>query len=150
MPKSPAAPAAAQASAASAAPVAAQKDAQQVEEGEDDQALQKGFKGQASKDMQNVSGYFDERVGDKVDEGKIGKASRKSQASLAMTFLTDVSKKQKAQKSARDKELAKVVLTKEDVELIMNEFQIGKGTAERALRESKGDVLETLRRLIAA
>ncbi|KND02592.1 uncharacterized protein SPPG_03048 [Spizellomyces punctatus DAOM BR117] len=139
MPKKPAA--AAQASAASAAPVAAQKDSQQVEEGEDQEAQQKGFKGQATKDMQNVSGYFDERVGDKVDEGKIGKA---------MTFLTDVSKKQKAQKSARDKELAKVVLTKEDVELIMNEFQIGKGTAERALRESKGDVLETLRRLIAA
>lgn len=37
-----------------------------------------------------------------------------------MTFLTDVNKKQKAQKSAKDKELDKVVVSKEDVELVVS------------------------------
>ncbi|KAJ3278576.1 hypothetical protein HK104_002206 [Borealophlyctis nickersoniae] len=65
-----------------------------------------------------------------------------------MTFLTDVSKKQKAQRTARDKELDKVTISKEDVELIMTELEISKAQAERALKENKGNAVETLRKLL--
>ncbi|KAJ3044244.1 hypothetical protein HK097_001551 [Rhizophlyctis rosea] len=105
---------------------------------QDDAEPETGLKGQANKDMQAVTGYFEEK--NSVDENKIGKA---------MTFLTDVNKKAKPQKSARDTELAKVVISKEDVELVMTQLEITKIQAERALRENKGDAVETLRQLIA-
>ncbi|KAI8915515.1 CG9922-like protein [Powellomyces hirtus] len=118
--------------------VAPAKDVDGAEDGDEEQ-VETGVKAQANKEMQNVSA-FDDEAGDNVDEDKLGKA---------MSFLTDVNKKQKAQQSARDKELAKVVIGKEDVELIMNEFQVTKVQAEQALRENKGNVLNTMRQLVS-
>lgn len=50
---------------------------------------------------------------------------------------------------ARDEELAKVKITKEDVELIVREYEITKQQAELALRQSNGDVVQALVRLLA-
>ncbi|KAJ3043915.1 hypothetical protein HDV00_003955 [Rhizophlyctis rosea] len=108
-----------------------------VEEQEEAQQ-ETGLRGQANKDMRAVTGYFEDR--EMVDENKIGKA---------MSFLTNVGKSQKSQVSARDKELAKIVISKEDVELVMNQLEITKPQAERALRENKGNAVETLRKLIS-
>ena len=49
-----------------------------------------------------------------------------------------------AEKLAREKELAKVLIKKEDVDLIMQELEIPKGKAERTLREHQGNVVEAL------
>lgn len=51
---------------------------------------------------------------------------------------------EKAAKLQREKELAKVVIRKEDVDLIVEEMEIPRSAAERSLREHKGDVVEAL------
>ncbi|RUS26990.1 hypothetical protein BC938DRAFT_483856 [Jimgerdemannia flammicorona] len=114
--------------------------AAQVDGDEPEQVEEKGIRGQASKDMQNVTGYVNEEAAGKdVDEAKLGKA---------MSFLQDAAKKQKEEQLAKINEVEKVVVSKEDVELIMSEMQVTKPVAERHLRENKGDVLETLRKMV--
>ncbi|XP_053202359.1 huntingtin-interacting protein K-like [Panonychus citri] len=49
-----------------------------------------------------------------------------------------------AKKNARQKELAKVIIKKEDVELIVKELDIPKSVAEMKLREHGGNIVETL------
>uniref|UniRef100_A0A8C0IQH9 Huntingtin interacting protein K n=1 Tax=Chelonoidis abingdonii TaxID=106734 RepID=A0A8C0IQH9_CHEAB len=44
----------------------------------------------------------------------------------------------------QEKELAKVTIKKEDLELIMNEMEISRAAAERSLREHMGNVVEAL------
>ncbi|KFV64927.1 Huntingtin-interacting protein K, partial [Dryobates pubescens] len=44
----------------------------------------------------------------------------------------------------REKELAKVTIKKEDLELIMTEMEISRAAAERSLREHMGNVVEAL------
>lgn len=47
-------------------------------------------------------------------------------------------------KLAKEKELAKVSIKKEDVDLIAEEFEISRTRAERTLREHAGNVVEAL------
>ena len=49
-----------------------------------------------------------------------------------------------AKRMAREKELAKVSIKKEDVELIVKEMEISKDKAERTLREHTGNIVEAL------
>lgn len=49
-----------------------------------------------------------------------------------------------AEQLARERELAKVAINKEDVDLILNELEISKTKAERTLREHQGNVVEAL------
>lgn len=50
---------------------------------------------------------------------------------------------------AREEELAKVSITKDDVDLIMRELDITKQQAELALRQSSGDVVQALVKLLS-
>ena len=49
-----------------------------------------------------------------------------------------------AEKRALERELAKVSIKKEDVDLIADEMEISKARAERTLREHHGNVVEAL------
>ncbi len=49
-----------------------------------------------------------------------------------------------AERQARERELAKVQVSKEDVDLIAEEMEMPRTKAERALREHGGDVVEAL------
>ena len=49
-----------------------------------------------------------------------------------------------AERAAREKELAKVSITQENVDLIVEELEISKAKAERTLREHNGKVVEAL------
>ena len=49
-----------------------------------------------------------------------------------------------AKRIAKEKELAKVSIKKEDVDLIVEEMEISKSKAERTLREHAGNVVEAL------
>ncbi|RKO89093.1 hypothetical protein BDK51DRAFT_29209 [Blyttiomyces helicus] len=121
-----------------------------IPEDDADAAAQKGYKGQAKKDMESVTGYFEEAK-DNVDESKLDQA---------MNYLEDVSNKAKAQRTAHpplmlrtpritsDKELDKIVISKDDVDLIMRELEIAKAPAERALREHNGSVVDALAFLV--
>uniref|UniRef100_A0A9J8B921 Nascent polypeptide-associated complex subunit alpha-like UBA domain-containing protein n=2 Tax=Cyprinus carpio TaxID=7962 RepID=A0A9J8B921_CYPCA len=53
-------------------------------------------------------------------------------------------KKYQARIWKREKELAKVTIKREDVELIMGEMEISRAVAERSLREHMGNVVEAL------
>jgi len=53
-----------------------------------------------------------------------------------------------AERLARERELAKVAIAKEDVELIVTEMEIPRERAERCLREQGGDVVAALTALV--
>jgi NACalpha-BTF3-like transcription factor len=59
-------------------------------------------------------------------------------------FLGNKQVEEAAKKSAKEKELAKVSIKKEDVDLIADEMEISKTKAERTLREHAGNIVEAL------
>nr|CAD7451375.1 unnamed protein product [Timema bartmani] len=62
----------------------------------------------------------------------------------AMSIIGDRRNKEAAEKMARERELLKVSIKKEDVDLIMRELEISRSKAERTLREHHGDVVQAL------
>lgn len=52
--------------------------------------------------------------------------------------------KEKNEKAERERELAKVVIKKADVDLIVQEMEIARAEAERSLRENQGDLVQSL------
>ena len=61
-----------------------------------------------------------------------------------MTFLDNKQVEEAAKRVEKEKELAKVSIRKEDVDLIADEMEISKSKAERTLREHAGNVVEAL------
>jgi len=55
-----------------------------------------------------------------------------------------------AENMTKENELAKVVISKEDVEFIMYEMELPKEKAERTLREHGGDAVKALSALVDA
>lgn len=49
-----------------------------------------------------------------------------------------------AERLAKERELAKVSIKKEDVDLIVEEMEVPRAKAERCLREHQGNVVEAL------
>ncbi|KAI9029306.1 hypothetical protein DFJ74DRAFT_703122 [Hyaloraphidium curvatum] len=97
-------------SPASKKPAAKADDPAAEPEGADDEEeVQKGEKGKASKDLSNVTGYLPEEAGANVDASKLN---------TAMTAITDAKATASARK-ARERELEKVVIAKEDLELVL-------------------------------
>ncbi|KAH7041787.1 hypothetical protein BKA57DRAFT_472669 [Linnemannia elongata] len=92
--------------------------------------------------MKNMTGYQQETEREGVDSDKLEKA---------MSSITDIVKKQKADKaSSGSKEVEKLVLAKEDVELVMAEMDLTKALAEKYLKEHGGDITKTLDALVSA
>ncbi|KAF9295355.1 hypothetical protein BGZ74_010847 [Mortierella antarctica] len=111
------------------------------DDGEEEEKAEKGQSGEAKAAMKNMTGYQPEVERSGVDSTKLEKA---------MSLLTDVGKKQKAEKAAAHKEVEKVTLAKEDVELVMAEFELTKPVAEKYLKEHGGNVIKTLDALVLA
>ena len=51
-------------------------------------------------------------------------------------------------KSAHEKELEKVVVNKEDIDVLVAELELTRPLAERSLREHGGDLKQTLKALL--
>ncbi|XP_056428023.1 huntingtin-interacting protein K [Hyla sarda] len=95
----------------------------------------------ADKPRKHDSGAADlERVTDYAEEKEI----QSSNLETAMSVIGDRRSREQKAKQEREKELAKVTIKKEDVELIMNEMEIPRSSAERSLREHMGNVVEAL------
>ncbi|KOC59886.1 Huntingtin-interacting protein K [Habropoda laboriosa] len=62
----------------------------------------------------------------------------------ALSIIGDQRNKEAAEKKAREKELLKVSIKKEDVDLIMKEMEISRNVAEQTLREHGGNVVDAL------
>ncbi|CAG2108182.1 unnamed protein product, partial [Medioppia subpectinata] len=95
----------------------------------------------AKKVAKHDSGAADlEKVTDFEEEREISSQDIEN----AMSLFGDKRSKETAERVARMRELAKVVIKKEDVELIMKEMEIPRSTAELKLRECAGSVVEAL------
>ncbi|KAF9280294.1 hypothetical protein BGZ68_007329 [Mortierella alpina] len=112
------------------------------EDEEDKESEEKGQGAEANAAMRNMS------VGSQQDVERNGVDSTKLEQ--AMSLMKDVKKKQKADREAGQREGEKVVLAKQDVELVMAELDLSKALAEKHLKEYGGDVVRTLEVLVAA
>lgn len=61
-----------------------------------------------------------------------------------MKLVDNKQEEEAAKRLLKEKELAKVSIKKEDVDLIVEEMEISKSKAERTLREHAGNVVEAL------
>eukprot|EP00093_Oithona_nana_P005828 05828.XXX_88969_88561_1 [CDS] Oithona nana genome sequencing. len=94
------------------------------------------------KEKKHDSGAADlEKVTDYAEEKEIGSSSA---AEDAIAVINNKQVEEAAKRMAREKELAKVSIKKEDVELIVKEMEISKDKAERTLREHAGNIVEAL------
>jgi len=81
-----------------------------------------------------------EKVTDYVEETEIAPQN----IADAMRAVSDRQAKEAAEKQLLEKELSKIKILKEDVDLIVQEMEIPQSVAERKLREHRGDVVEAL------
>ncbi|XP_070148659.1 huntingtin-interacting protein K [Polyergus mexicanus] len=82
-----------------------------------------------------------EKVTDYAEEKEI---SSSDGFSCALSIIGDRRNKEAAEKKAKEKELLKVSIKKEDVDLIMKEMEINRVLAEQTLREHRGDIVDAL------
>ncbi|XP_071444274.1 huntingtin-interacting protein K [Hetaerina americana] len=82
-----------------------------------------------------------EKVTDYAEEKEI---SASDAFTGAMTLIGDRRNKEAAEKMAKERELLKVSIKKEDVELIVKEMEIPRSKAEHTLREHHGNIVEAL------
>ena len=87
-----------------------------------------------------------EKVTDYAEEKEISAGD----ALEAFNAINDKRKQEADLKEQREKQLASVKVKKEDVELILNEFEITKLKAERILKENNGDLSAAMKALIDA
>jgi NACalpha-BTF3-like transcription factor len=98
----------------------------------------------ATKEQQKSTADLD-RVTDHVEERDIDSAAL-NDSMQAMLGSAAVAKK--TGKAARDRELAKVKIHQADVDVIVEELELDQKTAERALREASGDLVQALCALV--
>ncbi|ALC47230.1 CG9922 [Drosophila busckii] len=86
-----------------------------------------------------------ERVTDYAEEKEISAAN----ISSAVEQFGNQRSKENELRVAKEKELQKVQVKKEDIELIMNELLVTKAQAEKVLREQSGNVVAALEAIIS-
>ena len=84
-------------------------------------------------------GFFDE-------EGQSESSSK--EISGAKSIIDKTRSKEDAERVARQKELEKVIIRKEDLDLIMQEMEISRSEAELKLRQAMGNVVQALINII--
>lgn len=96
---------------------------------------------QQKKTAKYDSGAADlEKVTDYAEEKEISPQD----VAGAISAIGDRRNKEALEKQAREKELMKVSIKKEDVDLIVREMEISRTLAERTLREYHGNIVNAL------
>ncbi|KAL4216644.1 hypothetical protein ACF0H5_024367 [Mactra antiquata] len=102
----------------------------------DDDSSNKGKKSakydSGAADLEKVTDYVEEA---EISHQDIGEAIR---------VANDENNAKSVAKKEKEKELSKVKISKEDVDLIIHEMEIPRNLAERKLQEHKGNVVEAL------
>ncbi|KAJ1292856.1 hypothetical protein BS78_01G022300 [Paspalum vaginatum] len=96
-----------------------------------------------SKDLQQQSKALD-KLTDHVEDRQLDS----SRVQSAMAALASSKEADLKARRLREKELAAVKINPTDVEIIANELELDKLTAERTLREHKGDAVAAVRSLL--
>merc|ERR1712188_230130 len=86
----------------------------------------------SSKDIDKVTDYAEEK---EMDTNAVAADLREIQEAEAAAAALEI---------AKERELAAVKVTKEDIEVVAQELAITVESAERSLRENKGDLRATL------
>ncbi|VEN61435.1 unnamed protein product [Callosobruchus maculatus] len=98
-------------------------------------------KGQQKKTAKYDSGAADlEKVTDYAEEKEISTQD----VANAISAIGDRRNQAALEKQEREKELLKVVIKREDVDLIVREMEISRTSAERYLREYHGNIVDAL------
>ncbi|XP_065219060.1 huntingtin-interacting protein K [Planococcus citri] len=87
----------------------------------------------AARDLEKVTDYAEEK-----------EVISAEQFQGAMSIIDDRRNKEAAEKRAKENELLKVSIKKEDVDLIVKEMEITRSVAERTLRVHNGNVVNAL------
>ncbi|CAM0136492.1 unnamed protein product [Umbelopsis sp. WA50703] len=111
---------------------------QDADDEAEDEPVEKGAKGEASKDMKNVTRYFEEQAERNVDADKIQKVIGRTMCANIDNMLS----------SSRKQQIDRTSITKENIELIMSELNVPKLTAEKALLDNNNDIRAALTHLI--
>ena len=101
------------------------------------QPLQKTHAAEASTDLERITDYEEDKEVSSQDIAN------------AVSLIEGRHSEERMEKAKREKELAQVKITKEDVDLIVDQMEISQILAEKSLREHKGDVVEALVSLLA-
>lgn len=101
-----------------------------------------GVSGEQNKKRHNSGAADLEKVTDYAEEKEILSTSTDLDDAIAVIRARQI--KETAEKLAREKELAKVAIRNEDVDLIAHEMEISKTKAEKTLREHGGNVVSAL------
>ncbi|OZJ04822.1 hypothetical protein BZG36_02343 [Bifiguratus adelaidae] len=109
-----------------------------VEDDEEEQQPQ-GQQGEAKKDMKRVTGYVAEDSNGRVIDG--------AKLKKAMNMLRNVNDQQRDEKLAKQVDAIKLV-TKADVDVVMQELGVSKAIAERCLKEHQGELEATLSAMV--
>ncbi|XP_063705786.1 huntingtin-interacting protein K [Culicoides brevitarsis] len=110
-------------------------DEQHHEEEEQTDKKQKRHDLTGAKDLDKVTDYAEE-------------LELKSDISNAANIFAEKRNKEDELKLAKERELQKIHVKKEDVELIMHEMEISRYQAEKTLREHSGNVVNALVALV--
>ncbi|XP_054276040.1 huntingtin-interacting protein K [Macrosteles quadrilineatus] len=110
-------------------------DSDEANQNNDEAAQKKAarFDNATAGDLEKITDYAEEKEIISTDEFQ-----------GAMTIIGDQRNKEIAEKMAKEKELLKVIIKKEDVDLIVKETLISQSLAERTLREHCGNVVNAL------
>lgn len=108
-------------------------DAERESEDKDERSKSKK---QESADLEKVTDYAEEKEICSVNPNNL-------------QAINLIEAKRTKEALAREEELAKVNITKDDVELIARELEITKQQSELALRQSNGDVVQAFVRLLS-
>ncbi len=85
-----------------------------------------------------------EKVTDFAEEKEINSSTSTADLEDAIAGIRSRQLAAQAEKTARERELSKVAVGKEDVDLIVEQMEMTRTKAERCLREHGGDVVEAL------
>ena len=111
--------------------------------GEKDLTSDEVGKKNAASEKKHDSGAADlEKVTDYAEEKEI--VSNSTDLSDAIANIRNKQAAEVAERIAKEKELNKIQIKKEDVDLIVEELEIPRAMAERTLREHQGSVVEAL------
>lgn len=116
-------------------PVAAEED--DIDDENEEQKAVQGKHDTGAADLAKVTNYglFDEEDAD---------APTKEISGAAKSIIDITRSKEDANRVARQKELEKVTIKKEDLDLMMNELEISKTEAELKLRQAMGNVVQAM------
>ena len=109
----------------------------EIEDDDDPQKKVIGKHDSGAADLAKVTnyGFFDE-------EGQTDSSNK--EISGAMSIIDSKRSKEDAERMARQKELAKVTIRKQDVDLIMEEMEVSRAEAELKLRQAMGNIVHAM------